>query len=224
MRKLFTLALITLCMSIILLYCGDSKNKSLDKKEDKEAQNSLEFVWSLENLEGLEKSFGKENLSHGETSYDEGNTFIKTTTIFAESDHPLTVIWDSDDTDFSKMFSVKLTFYHFDEDYNQRDIDYNYWQCENGLRLGMTIGELREWAEKPFKFFGIDWDFGGYVDPETNPKFENYSVFLGYETDDYSSLPKGYNTIAGDVLLDSDNELANELPLTINTIEYSPNK
>ena len=128
MRRLFSVTLIILCVSIVLISCGGSKNKSLDENLEEKAQNSIEFVWSLKNLDGLEKSFGKENLSHGETSYDEGNTFIKTTTIFAESDHPLTVIWDSDVTDFSKMFSVKLTFYHFDEDYNQMEIDYNYWQ------------------------------------------------------------------------------------------------
>jgi hypothetical protein len=38
------------------------------------------------------------------------------------------------------------------------------WQLERGVRIGMPFDALRSVNGKPFRFGGLGWDYGGYVD------------------------------------------------------------
>lgn len=38
------------------------------------------------------------------------------------------------------------------------------WQLERGVRIGMPFDALRRLNGKPFRFGGLGWDYGGYVD------------------------------------------------------------
>lgn len=94
-------------------------------------------------LGDLEKAYGKANVKDGELDGPEGST-MPGARLFAGTERELEVVWDED----GKI--VRLV----------RVIG-SAWTFENGLKAGMSVGEVEKINGKPFKIFGWGWDYGG---------------------------------------------------------------
>jgi len=99
---------------------------------------------SLSILKGL---FGRTKVKTGKLPGDEGET-IDGAVINAGTDRELHVVWEPSAVERR----IKLV----------RVIG-RAWKFENGLAIGLTVGELEKINGQPFKMNGFNWDFGGYA-------------------------------------------------------------
>ncbi|HOZ30925.1 MAG TPA: hypothetical protein PLL66_08405, partial [Bacteroidales bacterium] len=86
---------------------------------------------------------------------------------------------------------------------------------------GMSLADLEQLNGSPIGFYGLGWDFGGYVS-DKDEKFSNYTIAL-YLPDSYIATPEGteaYLNLAGDHEYKSDNEAVKEKPFEICRISY----
>lgn len=135
----------------------------------------------LSGQEDAEKIFGKEFVTEGDIYISEGIT-KKGFYLFKNS--PLELQCPLDDN--KKIFGIYV-----------RQPGGN-WATKEGVKMGTSLDELAKLNEKPIKFNGFGWDFGGLVYDFNNGKLESYysalSIVLG-EPDSVEEL----NEYMGDV-------------------------
>jgi|GEM_PF-2899467 len=180
----------------------------------------IEDFREFEDHQSLVKFFGEDNVKKSFLWKEEGTVKFPVSTIFPESSHPLKVFWQPEQDDYKKIKYVELEKLIInDEDYSLRIADDNYWKCKNGLQLGMTIEELEKLNGGGFKFYGLDWDYGGTVITD-NEVFKNYKISLGFVSRETDKIPHNYDKLIGDIEFTSDNRIARTLPLKLIKIVY----
>lgn len=221
-RTILGISLLTIA-TVFCTSCENSVDKSSESTKIDSLKNNqtlyVEDFSQFNSHEDLVARFGEEEVVKGERYIEEGTVKVLISTVFPESNHPLTVFWKVGQNQYKDIQSVEVSKMIYDKEFNVRLAEDDYWKFKNGLKIGMTIQELQKLNGGVFKFFGLGWDYGGSVFAE-NKIFENYSMILGYVTEDDSKMPKSYYDINGDMELKSDNKIANELPLKLVSIEY----
>lgn len=199
-------------------------NKS-DKKPivtDSNTVNKTLYVEDFDQFKShddLVAYFGEKEVVKSEKYILEGTVKVLISTVFPESNHPLTVYWETEQNAYKNIQFVEVSKMVYDKDFNMRITEDNYWKFKNGLKIGMTIQELQKLNGGVFKFLGVAWDNGGTVLSE-NKTFDNYRMTLDYVVKANGKRPKSYKKIMGDMDLTSDNKIAKRLPLRLVTIKY----
>lgn len=210
-------------VAVLCASCGSTSEKSLETTQTDSIANDetlyVEDFAQFKSHEDLVARFGEKEVVKSERYIEEGTVKILISTVFPESNHPLTVFWKEGQNAYKDIQSVEVSKMIYDKEFNVRLAEDDYWKFKNGIRIGMTIQELQKLNGGVFKFLGLGWDFGGSVLLD-NKIFDNYSMFLDYVAKDEGDMPKGYNNITGDMELKSDNKIANELPLKLVSIKY----
>jgi hypothetical protein len=98
--------------------------------------------------EALERAYGKTNVRREQMAGAEGET-VDGARVFADTDHELEVIWDSESPTQPRVFDVRIIG--------------SAWTFENGLRPGLSIEQVEEINGRPFTILGFGWDYGGYA-------------------------------------------------------------
>lgn len=221
-QSLLGISLVAL-VAVLCASCGNASDKTSENNQNDSIANDqtlyVEDFAQFKSHEDLVSRFGEKEIVKGERYIEEGTVKVLVSTVFPESNHPLTVFWKVGQNQYKDIQSVEVSKMIYDEEFNTRIAEDNYWKFKNGLKIGMTIQELQKLNGGVFNFFGLGWDYGGSVLAE-NKIFENYSMILGYVTADDSKMPQSYYDINGDMELKSDNKIANELPLKLVSIEY----
>ena len=99
----------------------------------------------------LQALYGQDNVRVGDVPGPEGTT-EQGATLFPDDPARRAYVYFHDDTQPMRLESVRV----FDPE--------SRWQLERGVRIGMPFDALRRLNGKPFRFGGLGWDYGGYVD------------------------------------------------------------
>lgn len=99
----------------------------------------------------LQALYGQGNVRIGDVPGPEGTT-EQGATLFPDDPARRAYVYFHDDMQPRRLESVRV----FDPE--------SRWQLERGVRIGMPFDALRRLNGKPFRFGGLGWDYGGYVD------------------------------------------------------------
>ena len=99
----------------------------------------------------LQALYGSDNVRIGDVPGPEGTT-EQGATLFPDDPARRAYVYFHDDVQPRRLASVEV----FDPE--------SRWQLERGVRIGMPFDALRRLNGKPFRFGGLGWDYGGYVD------------------------------------------------------------
>jgi hypothetical protein len=99
--------------------------------------------------EDLKKLFGTEKVGTQRLDIGGGETVIGTV-IFANTANQLNIYWK--DT-LTKTAIQRITLLGEGSD----------WTTDKGIKIGTPIEEVQKINNKPFKLYGFEWDYGGYV-------------------------------------------------------------
>lgn len=87
------------------------------------------------------------------------------------------------------------------------------WATAEGVKVQLPLNELQKLNGKPFKFYGLGWDYGGQVTDWNGGRFKpTLGVVL---TSAVENLPQEF---AGEVILSSDDPKVQALDLHIDAI------
>lgn len=98
----------------------------------------------------LQAIYGSANVRIGDVPGPEGST-EQGAILFPDDPARRAYVYFHDDMQPKRLASVRV----FDPE--------SQWQLERGVRIGMPFDALRRLNGKPFRFGGLDWDYGGYV-------------------------------------------------------------
>lgn len=110
----------------------------------------------------------------------------------------------------------------WNDDQNFRDISYvqitgkeSRWHTGSGIRLGSSLADLEGANEKPFQFYGFQWDYAGAVDWDGGKLADTkMTVFLSYP--EGSELP---SSLIGDSKVSSEHPDALKVQTYVNRIK-----
>ena len=225
----------------ILFSCSSSDNNTDSDSEidsnyvetvtEQEADNELEdeiiyskfeqYATILTRLE-LSATFGLEQLEDITVSYAEG-AMVREASILTNPQNGQVVkyVWEEDNSTTS---FIEASYNIYNTSYEL--IGTQKIETENGLTLGMSMLELKDWNGADFKFTGFGWDFGGsiYIDKDSKINKSPVEIRLDILTKD------GADFTIGDVdLMSSDSKLFNldiivsDFSMYIKSNEEEPN-
>lgn len=99
----------------------------------------------------LQAQYGRGNVRIGDVPGPEGTT-EQGAILFPDDPARRAYVYFHDGMQPRRLESVRV----FDPE--------SRWQLECGVRIGMPFHALRRLNGKPFRFGGLGWDYGGYVD------------------------------------------------------------
>ena len=137
-----------------------------------------------------------ENVSAHDTIFGSEGFFAIGTILYKGTPNEAHIIW-KDTLNFKNPASVEVGWV---EPSNAAKVQ---WHTNNGIKIGTTLLELEKLNEKPFRFYGFGWDYGGSVSDWNKGKLidsdgKSYlSVILGYDYDN-QTLAKTADKLLGD--------------------------
>lgn len=155
--------------------------------------------------------FGKENLEDRTVWYAEG-TVERQSTILTNpnNDHVIKYVWAEEDNVTTSW--IEATHYLWDEDFNRHGTQ--TIETINGLKLGMSLEDLKKWNEADIKFSGFGWDYAGNVFVQSGSKLAESNVQLTLLNDQDKSN-EGFDFMLGDVELNTAEERLNNAPVLV---------
>lgn len=155
--------------------------------------------------------FGEENLEDRTVWYAEG-TVERQSTILTNPDngHVVKYVWAEEDNSTTSW--IEATHYLWNEAFSIEGTQ--TLETENGLKLGMSLAELREWNEADFKFSGFGWDYAGGVFAEKGSNLADSKVQVNLMNDQVASN-EGFDFMIGDVELHADDEKLIDAPVLV---------
>jgi hypothetical protein len=120
-------------------------------------------------------------------------------------------VWDNE-TDKLAFLEARHTLY--DEDFEITDTQ--KIETKDGLYLGMSLRELKEWNGDDFKFMGFGWDYGGTIMSEEGSKLNKSPVKIQLDLQDY----EGGEFAMGDVELSTDDSWLYALNIIVSDFTY----
>lgn len=205
---------------IVLLACKQSNEDKLNSKEsplviskpeDLEKnigkEKTLEFV--LDNLlqynsEAELKEAFKGQVKRAKGYYPEGMGEYTKTVLFPDTKNEVEFIWKDDSIHFNQLLEVKVFK------------DSTRWKTKEGITIGTNLKTLEKLNEKPFLFYGFEWDYGGIVNWNDGYFLSrNVAVCLALpETVDFSD----YEKLLGDSEFKSNSKIAQEVNPTVSEL------
>jgi len=142
-------------------------------------------------LDNLRRRFGAANVSVGKVDGAEGEE-LDGIVLFDSDPQRRAEIFYADDAKRRGIGMVRVTG------------DKSRWHFDDGLRLGVTLGELVAKNGAPISYTGLDWDYGGAIADWHGGRLERLSqgsVPKGISLthgEDATGIPMGDNTFRSD--------------------------
>jgi hypothetical protein len=173
MKKLFLAVTVG---TFLFSSCGDNTNKNETEKDtivknesapDKDATKEnveektvyFEDYAEVKSKKALIEKYGAEHIKTNTEAFAEG-TIEREVSILTDpkNGYVIKYVWDEDNKTLSWLEASEMLFNDNYEVTGKQTI-----KTKNGLWLGMTLKELRDWNGADFKFSGFGWDFGGGI-------------------------------------------------------------
>ncbi len=176
--------------------------------ENKKVFNTFDDYAKILTKKDLIAQFGKDNLKDGIAYYAEGEVEQKTTTLTdPENKYVIKYVW-KDNSDSTAW--IEANYHLFDKNYNLTGNQ--KIKAQNGLYLGMSLKELRDWNGADFKFYGFGWDYGGSVIAKEGSKLKESPIEVSLEM---QGKQDDFNFAVGDVELSADNPKLNDAGIIV---------
>lgn len=217
MKKLFYI------LTAIILVGGvscNNANTEKDKVESKKIEiKYLEDFMQFKNHDQIVDYFGEENVKETTRFEEEGTKEYNVTIVNPENTNSIIVYW-GEDKDWEDVEFVKNIYSNYTYNGKNAKDGGEVYPTRVGVELGMSLPEIQEINGAVFTFFGLAWDYEGFV-TELNDKFNDYRLFVGYPNPDLiTNCPDEYYNIQGDSEFLSENEDALKLGLELVSISY----
>lgn len=181
--------------------------ESIDEPE-KETSVMFEDYAVYQSKKSLTDKFGEANIKSSIESFAEGTVEFEVSILTdPENGNIIKYVWGEDNT----LSWIEASVNIYDENYEitgKQSI-----KTKNGLTLGMSLSELREWNGANFKYSGFDWDFGGGIYNEEGSKIADSPVklTLGYS---------GANAPIGDIEVYADDEKYKDVDIFVSSFTF----
>jgi len=151
--------------------------------------------------EDLISTFGATNVTRETVGRRYGET-IPATILFPDSKNQITIEW-LDGKPYQRIKNLRI------------EGEGSSWQTAEGIRIGTTFEELERINQRPFKFYGFDWEYEGKADDWQGGNVHKYmTVYLTPKN------PKAvYPAMLGDSLFLSNHPKAYEAGFYVTSIE-----
>jgi len=184
-------------------------------KENESKYNYFEDYIIFKTKADLIKEFGEITLLDGISWYAEGEVKREHSLLVnPKNGHMIKFIW-SDETD--SLESIEASYYLWDD--NSEIDGYQDLDAKNGLKLGMSLDELKKWNGTDFKFSGFGWDYAGGVFVEEGGKLFNSKVIVTL-INNQINLDDTYNFMIGDIELNTADEKLIGAPVLVEQFTY----
>lgn len=149
----------------------------------------------------LISTYGAENVKRETVGRRYGET-IPATILFPDSKNQITIEW-LDGKPYQRIKRLRIEGEGSD------------WQTAEGIKIGTTFEELLRINQRPFKFYGFDWEYEGKTDDWQGGNIHRYmTVYLSPKN------PKAvFPAMLGDSLYLSDNPKATQAGFYVSSIE-----
>ena len=108
----------------------------------------------------LVRLFGAPNVKDGDITVEEGQT-LKATIVFPNNPAKrVEIIWQEKGSKTPQTIRISG--------------DASKWHLANGLTLNTPLVNVEKYNQHPFKLYGFEWDYGGYVTDWQHGKMENF--------------------------------------------------
>jgi hypothetical protein len=160
----------------------DSAELSVDTMITETAKNEIEFntfedYADIKSKEALTSLFDEQFLKDDINYYAEGTVEMPVTILTnPTNNHIITFVWDDD----FKTNSIEASYFIYDDEYNE--IGQQKIETNEGLFLGMTIEELKDWNGADFSFSGFGWDYGGSIFADEDSRISNSSIIINLQS------------------------------------------
>ena len=218
------LIFMTVGMILFILSCNNQKNENTvteNVEKQKYEVKYLEDFEQFENHDQMAEYFGEKNVIAMDWSLEEGTEQYKVSILNPGYRHKIFVYWDQESGGYTDFAFVEAVYSLYDIEWEETEDEGETYESRTGIYVGMSLADLEQLNGSPIGFYGLGWDFGGYVS-DKDEKFSNYTIAL-YLPDSYIATPEGteaYLNLAGDHEYKSDNEAVKEKPFEICRISY----
>jgi len=173
--------------------------------------NTFNDYATILSKEDLIAQFGKENLEDRTAWYAEG-TVERQSTVLTDPNNGNIIKFVWSDEDNSTTSWIEASYYKWNENYEIKGKQ--TIKTEDGLKLGMSLMELREWNEADIKFSGFGWDYAGGIFVEEGSKLAESNVELTLINNQDKSN-EGFEFMLGDVELSTTDERLTDAPVLV---------
>lgn len=195
-----TKAISYLFLVLALTQCKKNTQKSKQSVSSDQEVSVLDFPkqFPLDSLlpfnseKALREVFG-DYVKRSVGSDNEGTVQFPITLLFPDSKNQVVFYW-ADTLHMQNLEVVSI-------DCSEKKTD---WKTKEGITYGTTVKELEQYNDKPFVFWGFEWDYGGLLSSWRGGRLEKRKIIVALT---YS------NTVEEVLELLGDKELYSNLPL-----------
>ena len=223
--KKVSINLVGILLFATMLFACENSSNNTESNDDKDSSNTevannegneVEDVVSFSKFEhyatiltktDLDAQFGEAFLTDATNSYAEG-TVEKDVTILTNPDNGQIIkyVW-GDDGNTTEWIEAQYNIY----DENWEIIGTQKIEAENGLSLGMSLMELKDWNGADFKFSGFGWDYAGFIYEEEGSKISESPIQIALDLINYD----GAEFTMGDVELNTNDSRLNKVDIIV---------
>jgi hypothetical protein len=125
------------------------------------AQGHFGDITSTSTRKDLVRLFGAVNVKDGDIIVEEGQTQKATIVFPNNSAKRVEIIWQEKGLKTPQTIRISG--------------DVSKWHLANGLTLNDPLLKVEKYNQHPFKLYGFEWDYGGYVTDWQHGKMENFN-------------------------------------------------
>ncbi|MFH0893765.1 MAG: hypothetical protein V2A54_04955 [Bacteroidota bacterium] len=222
--------------NIILITCLAflfSCNESSEKKTDNTTSDStktpavfnpgdtLENLLKIKDIAELKEIYGEKNVTEDTIWGGEGMFFVGTY-LFGRT--PNAVVFNWKDT-LKKATPESIVHRALWDTKKEKHILTSRWKSRTGIGLGTTLTKLNEINGKPYKFYGLGWDYGGMLISWEKGKLDGKGVYVTMGAEDVSAaMQKDYTNVCGDSERSSSTVSAKKLNPVVFEVTVNNNK
>ncbi|MBB5752769.1 hypothetical protein [Prosthecomicrobium pneumaticum] len=140
-------------------------------------------------------AFGADNVVFGALPGPEGSSYDGTTVFPDDPAAKLTIQWADEEARKGPTISIEAP---------------SAWEAPYGIRIGMTLSDLRAINGAPFTVLGFGWDYGGaasFTEGALAPKPDGCVVSVMFALPDAANEDSRFDPLMGDRELSSDDAL-----------------
>ncbi|MDD2634684.1 MAG: hypothetical protein PHW82_04220 [Bacteroidales bacterium] len=225
MKKIFYILASVVIVSAISCDNANKKQDKVEAKKENIAETKkieikyLEDFLQFDNHEQIVECFGDKNVVKTSLLEDEGTVEYNVSIINPNYRNKVIVYWGEED-DWEQVEFVKNINSIYTNTGSKATAGGDIYPTKVGLEIGMLLGQIQEINGSTFTFYGLGWDYGGFVS-KLDAKFDDYKLFVDHQNPDFSTnSPDEYNKLTGDNEFLSTNKDALNVGLQLVSISY----
>jgi hypothetical protein len=177
-------------LALVLLLSACGRNEAKQEGPPPEALDLTCSAFSTVTGASLEQRFGAANVVEQERPGPEGETYIATVVFPNEPARRIEIVWrDLEAREVPMAVAV-------------RDAGSN-WVGRNGITIGTELEDVERLNGRPFKLYGFNWDYGGYVSGWNGGSMEDPACRISAR---FTPTAEGVEYASGDTEFQSDAE------------------